>query len=118
MSDEIPQNQPQQVMMGIPTSPTPQATSSSTSSIMALILGILSLTCCGFFAGIPAFFVGRAEIKNIDEGRSPETNRSMAKIGMILGLVGAAFSCLGTLAYLAIIALGITGGMMHDKFPF
>ncbi|EKD42117.1 MAG: hypothetical protein ACD_73C00321G0003 [uncultured bacterium] len=85
---------------------------------MALILGILSLTCCGFLSGIPAFFIGRAEIKNIDEGKSTENNRMLAKIGMILGLVGTILSCLGTLAYLAIIAIGVTGGMMHDKFPF
>lgn len=118
MDASLPPNVPP---MGTPPPLPPQQgapAGSSTNSIIALVLGILSLTCCGFFAGIPAFFIGRSEIKAIDEGRSPETNRTLAKIGMILGLVGAIFSCLGTLAYLAIMAIGVTGGLMHEQFPF
>lgn len=111
--------QPTPVGTTVVLPPQPGApVSSSTNSVIALVLGILSLTCCGFFSGIPAFFVGRAEIKNIDEGRSAENNRTLAKIGMILGLVGAIFSCLGTLVYMAIIALGVTSGVMHNKFNF
>lgn len=111
------------------TSPTPPTTESSptptqapagggragsssdnTKAIVTLVLGILSLICCGFFTGIPAIFVGKSELKAIDEGRSPETNRSLAKVGFILGIIGTILSCLGALAYGAIIAIAIITG--------
>jgi hypothetical protein len=85
----------------------PKTSADNTKSIITLILGILSLACCGFFSGIPAILVGRAELKAIDEGRSPETNRNLTKIGFILGIVGTALSCLGILAYGAIIAFAV-----------
>lgn len=89
------------------------ASSNSTKSVVALILGILSLTCCGFLSGIPAIIIGRSELKQIEEKKIPESNRTMAKVGMILGIVGSVLSCLGTLVYVALIALGISTGMME-----
>lgn len=104
---------PQTVPTGQPLNP--QAPSqSSTSSMMALILGILSLTCCGFFTGVPAIFVGRSELKAIDQGKIPPSNRTMAKVGMILGIIGTALSLLGILVYVVLIALGISAGMLHN----
>lgn len=82
---------------------------------MALILGILSLTCCGFFSGVPAIFVGRSEMRKIDEGKVPASNRTMAKVGMILGIIGTVLSLLGTLVYVVLIALGISAGMMQNN---
>jgi small-conductance mechanosensitive channel len=82
----------------------------NTKAVVTLVLGILSIVCCGFFAGIPAIFVGRAELKAIDEGRSSEQNRSLAKIGFILGIVGTILSILATLAYIGIIVLAIITG--------
>ncbi|MDX1386064.1 MAG: DUF4190 domain-containing protein [bacterium] len=89
----------------------------NTKAIITLVLGILSLICCGFFAGIPAIFVGRSELKAIDEGRSSESNRNMAKIGFILGIVGTILSALGTIAYIGIIVLAIvTGSQSPSSF--
>jgi small-conductance mechanosensitive channel len=82
----------------------------NTKAIVTLVLGILSIICCGFLAGIPAIFLGRAELKAIDEGRSPEQNRNLAKIGYILGIVGTILSILATLAYIGIIVLAIITG--------
>lgn len=89
----------------------------NTKAIITLVLGILSLICCGFFAGIPAIFVGRSELKAIDEGRSSENNRNMAKIGFILGIVGTILSILGTLAYIGIIVLAVVTGK-HSPSSF
>ena len=91
----------------------PPASTNSTKSVVALILGILSLTCCGFLSGIPAIVIGRSELKEIEQGKVPESNRTMAKVGMILGIVGSVLSCLGTLVYVALIAFGISTGMME-----
>ena len=94
-----------------PGTPSPApAQGENTKAIITLVLGILSLICCGFLAGIPAIFVGRSELKAIDEGRSPESNRTLAKVGFILGIVGTILSALATLAYVGIIIFAIIAG--------
>jgi uncharacterized protein DUF4190 len=103
-----------------PPSPPPPgaAPANNTKAVIALVLGILSLVCCGFFSGIPAIFVGRSELKDIDEGRSIEANRTLAKLGFILGLIGTILSCLGALAYIAIIAIAIISGNRNVPSTF
>lgn len=95
-----------------PTTPgTPAAPGQNNSkAIIALVLGILSLVCCGLFAGIPAIFVARSELKSIDEGLSPETNRTLAKVSLILGIIGTVLSALGILIYAAIFIIAIVSG--------
>lgn len=95
------------------TAVAPPASTNSTKSVVALILGILSLTCCGFLSGIPAIVLGHSELKQIERGKVPESNRTMAKVGMILGIVGSILSCLGTLVYVALFAFGISTGLME-----
>lgn len=90
--------------------PAPANASASGKAITALILGIASLLCCGFMAGIPAFFVGRSEESDINQGRSPEAGRTLAKIGWILGLIGTLLSCLGTILYAVFIWIAIKNG--------
>ncbi|MCE9625686.1 MAG: DUF4190 domain-containing protein [Deltaproteobacteria bacterium] len=104
-----------------PVTPTPAVgapAQNNTKATIALVLGILSLVCCGFFAGIPALILGRSECKAIDEGRSPESNRTIAKLGWILGLVGTILSVLGALIYVGIIAMAImqSGAMKPSTF--
>jgi hypothetical protein len=65
-----------------------QAQSSSTQAIVALILGILGIVCCGLMAPI-AWFLGSQEIKAIREGRAPVAGEGLAKAGMILGIIGS-----------------------------
>ena len=100
---------PSTAPQGTPPPPTGNK-QDNTKAVVTLVLGILSIVCCGFFAGIPAIFVGRSELKAIDEGRSSEQNRSLAKIGFILGIVGTILSILATLAYIGIIVLAIITG--------
>ncbi|KAB2842341.1 DUF4190 domain-containing protein, partial [bacterium] len=90
----------------------------NTKAIMALVLGILSLLCCGFFAGIPAIIVGRSEVKAIDEGRGDPANRNLAQIGWILGLVGTILSAIGALVYIAIFAFAIMQGKAMNPSTF
>ncbi|MFO1464606.1 MAG: DUF4190 domain-containing protein [bacterium] len=103
-----------------PATPAPAAPSgapqNNTKAVVSLVLGILSLLCCGFFAGIPAIIVGRSEVKAIDEGRGDPGNRNLAQIGWILGLVGTILSAIGALVYIAIIAMAIMQGKaMHPS---
>lgn len=78
----------------------------SSNAVLALILGILSILCCGFLAGIPAIILGRAEMKAVDEGRTAESNRGLAKAGFIMGIIGAVLSCLGVIVQILFYVLG------------
>ena len=59
----------------------------------ALVLGILSIVCCGFFAGIPAVILGNNSKKAAAAGQA--TNGNLGNVGMILGWVGIALSVVG-----------------------
>jgi len=63
-------------------------------ALIALICGILSFCCCGIFAGIPAMIIGWLENKNISAGQSSEKGKWMAMVGMILGILSIAWTCL------------------------
>jgi hypothetical protein len=82
----------------------------STNAIVALVLGILSLICCGCIAGIAGIIVGKGELAAINEGRSPEAGRGMAQIGMILSIIGTVLSVLGAIGYAVMIALAVASG--------
>ena len=107
----------------VPTTPPPPpppgtAQGASGKAVAALVLGIMSLVCLGFLAGIPAIILGKMELKAIDQGQSPESNRNLAKIGFILGLIGTILTCLVSLAYVGIIVFAImtSGSMPQNTF--
>lgn len=102
-----PASQPS-TAQAVPPPPT-----ASSRAIAALILGIFSLICCGFFTGIPAIIIGRQEMTSIREGRSPKEGNTVAQIGFILGIVGTALTCLGLLFYAMILILGISLGALE-----
>jgi hypothetical protein len=82
----------------------------STRAVAALILGILSILCMGFLAGIPAIILGSMELRAIKEGLAPAAGEGLAKVGYILGIVGTILACLAMLAFVSLMALGITLG--------
>lgn len=88
--------------MTVPTaSPYPEQSQATT----ILILGILSIVCCGLL-GIAAWIMGNNEIKAIDEGRRPPENRGTANAGRICGIIGVVLSALGlVLALTGILAI-------------
>ncbi len=99
--------------------PTPEAPMApppgpAGKAIAALILGILSLICCGFFTGIPAIIIGKQEMNAIKEGLSKKEGFTLAQVGFILGIVGTALSCLGALIYIVLIIFGISVGAMEE----
>ena len=58
----------------------------------ALVLGIISVLCCGLLAGIPAIILGNMAKKEIDAGQG--SGRGMAQAGFILGIISVALSVL------------------------
>ncbi len=82
-------------------SPYPEQSQATT----ILVLGILSIVCCGFL-GIAAWVMGNNELKAIDEGRRAPENRGTANAGRICGIVGVVLSALGLfLAFSGILAI-------------
>ncbi len=59
----------------------------SQKAIWSLVLGILGLLCCGFFAGIPAIVLGKMAQKEIDASGGAQTGRGLATAGFILGIL-------------------------------
>jgi len=68
-----------------------------------LILGILSLVCCGFWTGVPAIIMGNKAMAEIAAGQYAET--SGVKIGRLLGIIGTVLSALGALVYVLFFVL-------------
>lgn len=69
-----------------------------------LVLGILSIVCCGILA-IPAVIMGRSALTEIDAA-PPGTyrNRGNVKAGYICGIVGIALWVLGILVNILLAA--------------
>ncbi|MDN4473138.1 DUF4190 domain-containing protein [Demequina zhanjiangensis] len=63
----------------------------------ALVLGILSIVCCGLFAGIPAIIVGNKSKEAAAQGLA--TNGNLGQVGFILGIIGSVLSVLGGVFY-------------------
>ena len=74
--------------------------SASSQAVTSIVLAVLAWMACGCFAGIPAFFLARAELSAIERGESSPAGKSMAQaaywisfINMILvGIVLAAYA--------------------------
>lgn len=69
-----------------PTTPT------DTRATVALSLGILSVTCAGPLAGIPAVVLGAVAHRDLDRARGARRGSGMAIAGVALGLLGTALS--------------------------
>lgn len=79
----------------------------STNSIITLILGILSWIACGIIAAIPAWIMGKKEINAIDAGQSSQAGRTMANIGMWLGIIQVIFTIVALIVVVLLIIFGI-----------
>jgi hypothetical protein len=69
------------------TVPTAGAYPEQSQATTILILGILSIVCCGPL-GIAAWIMGNNELKAIQEGRRPPETRGTANAGRICGIIG------------------------------
>ncbi|MEB2329364.1 MAG: DUF4190 domain-containing protein [Ignavibacteriaceae bacterium] len=114
-----PPSQPQSPGLSTPPSPPSYNTgntggSASSNSIIALVLGILSWIMCGILAAIPAWIIGKKEVNAIDEGRSPAAGRTMAVIGMWLGIIQTIVGIIAIIALAILFALGMLGGILDS----
>ncbi len=61
---------------------------------MSLILGILSIVCFGFLAGIPAIILGALALNKIGKSGGRLTGHGLAIGGLVTGIVGSLLGCL------------------------
>jgi hypothetical protein len=71
-------------------------------ALWSMILGIVSLVCCGFFAGIPAIILAMIGKKEIAASNGSQTGGGMATAGLILGIIAIAWSVI----YLILVLVG------------
>ena len=75
---------------------------------LILVLDILSLVMCGFFTGIPAWIMGRNDLRKIKDGlMDPTGSRSMTNGGMICGIICCVISLLSIIGIALLIFIGI-----------
>jgi len=82
--------------------PVPQT---NQKAMWSMILGIVSIVCCGIFAGIPALILGSSAKNEITASGGMQTGEGMAKAGVILGWISIALSILGVIFALTTGAL-------------
>ena len=74
---------------------------------LILVLGILSLVMCGFFTGIPAWIMGRNDLRKIKAGLMEPEGEGSTKGGMICGIICCIISLLSIIGIVLLILLGI-----------
>ncbi len=72
-----------------------------------LVLGILSLLCCGLL-GIPAWLMGNADLKEMAAGTMDPAGQGTTNAGKICGIIGTVLAILGALVgivYFVVVVL-------------
>ncbi len=82
----------------------------SSKATMAVVFGVLGIVCCGLLAPV-AWYLAGEELKQIDSGRLPETNRGMAQVAKILGIVGSIMLVLGLLWLMFFGGMAVIGAL-------
>jgi hypothetical protein len=77
--------------------------------MLSLGLGLLSMTCMGLFAGIPAIVLGAMSRKEIDRSQGALTGAGMAAGGIVTGLFGTGLSL--------VICVALLGGALEAAHP-
>jgi|FaiFalDrversion3_1042247.scaffolds.fasta_scaffold49413_1 phosphotransferase system glucose/maltose/N-acetylglucosamine-specific IIC component len=81
---------------------------SSSNATLILVLGILSLVCCGLLGPV-AWIMGNNALRDIDAGLGNPNDRGLVVAGRILGIIATVLLVLGILIYGAIFLLAILG---------
>ena len=59
--------------------------------VTILVLGLLSLTICGFFGPV-AWVMGTRDLEEMQAGSLDPEGRGLTRAGQVLGMVGTAFA--------------------------
>ncbi len=87
----------------------PQQNQNSGLAIAAFVLGILSLLCCG--SGV--FSILAIVFYFVDKKNNNGVPNSLARIGMICGIVSLALTIVAYIVYIAAIVIGAFSGALY-----
>lgn len=73
-------------------------------AVLILVLGILSIVCCGIFTGIPAFIMGKKALAEIDASGGTIGGRGMVQAGWICSIVGMVLFVIGLIVQVALLS--------------
>lgn len=73
---------------------------------LIMVLGILSIPCCGLFTGVPAIIMGRGALQAIDSSGGMLGGRGKVQAGYICGIIGTVLSVLGAIAQIIRLTSG------------
>jgi hypothetical protein len=71
---------------------------------LILVLGILSIPCCGLFTGIPAIILGNTAKKEIAASGGTIGGGGLVNAGYICGIIGTVLSVLAIIANIGLRA--------------
>jgi hypothetical protein len=92
-----------------------QGEKSSNRAVWALILGIAAWVLgCGILTGIPAWIMGKKELNDIEAGLASPAGKTMAQIGMWLGIINVIVSILVAILIIVLLALGVLGNIINN----
>ena len=74
---------------------------SNKKAMWSLILGILSLFCCGVVTGIAAIVLSQQAKQEIRASGGVQTGEGQAQAGLVLGIIGIAITVLGIVVFAA-----------------
>ena len=80
----------------------------SSLAVWSLILGILSIVCIGFLAGIPAIICGHLAKSEIKRAGGSLEGTGLALAGLITGYIGTVFSIIAIILSLVAIPICAT----------
>jgi hypothetical protein len=80
------------------------APASHPRATLILVLGILSIPCCGLFTGIPAIILGNNAKKEIAASGGTMGGQGAVNAGYICGIIGTVLSIVGLIINIAIRA--------------
>jgi hypothetical protein len=91
------------------------ANGSSSNATLILVLGILSLVCCGLLGPV-AWIMGNNALRDIDAGIGNPSDRGLVVAGRILGIIATVLMVLVILIYGMIFLLALLGGGVATRW--
>jgi len=80
--------------------------SSNPKALWSMILGILSLFCCGVITGVVAVVLAQQAKREIAASGGMQSGAGQAQAGFVLGIIGIALTVIGLIAYVGLAATG------------
>jgi len=80
-------------------------------AIASLVLSILGLLGCMFFASIPGMILGKMEMNAIKEGRAPLAGEAIAKVGFYVGIAATLIYGLAGFFFMILFFIGVASNI-------